>query len=506
MPWKKGIAVGRGYELLRRDLLDHLEYLQKEIGYTYTRFHAVFHDDMDVYREDAAGNPVYQWHHVDKILDASRELGFKHILELNPMPAALASSGQTMFHFKMNVTPPKCYKKWEALVRAFVQHTVERYGREEVLTWYFEVWNEPNLSGFWSGTREEYFELYDASARAVKSVDPRFRIGGPASSKCSWLIETIEHCVRTEVPIDFVSTHLYPQDEYVAYKNREGSPHDPGMFFVDTIQAAKAAIKSSPLPHLPLLFTEWNTMSCTPGRQVSWTNNPDVDTLYGAGMALHACLHLDGVLDIFTWWVASDIFEEGGIPAAPFSCTYGLLTVRGTPKATCNAFRLLNRMTGERLDLHLENAPNLANAVATTTEGQIRVLAWNHAALEIEEVPDWNDVVQIQLPDALADQKQLHVLSATIRKGQGSAYESWVDMGRPLNPTAWQERIIAAHSEPDFKVKKYAVRNGILEVPLQLAPHEVIYFEIASAQPPVRKLPVGEDLTHWDHLMGEHSN
>ena len=502
MPWKKGLAVGRGYELLRQDLLDHLAYVQDEIGYQYTRFHAIFHDDMDVYREDADGNPVYQWHHVDKILDATKKLGFKHILELNPMPGALASGDQTMFHFKMNVTPPKCYEKWEGLVRAFVQHCVERYGREEILDWYFEVWNEPNLGGFWAGTKEEYFKLYDAAARAVKSVDPRFRIGGPASSKCSWLSDTIEHCVQNDVPIDFVSTHLYPQDEYVEYPEREGSPHDLGMFFVDTIKAAKAEIAASPLPDLPFLFTEWNTMSCDKGRSVSWAHNPDVDTLYGASMALHVCHHLDDVLDVFTWWVASDIFEEGGIPDEPFSCTYGLLTVRGTPKASCNAFRLLNRMTGERLQLDLQDTPNLANAVATSTEGQLRVLAWNHASHE-QAAANWSDTVRIQLPAALAGRSNLQVLSATIKKGQGSANESWIEMGRPLNLTPWQERILAAHSEPAYAIQQVEVNDGIIELPLQLDPNEVIYYEIAPAQTPVKNLPVGSDLAHWDQLMSE---
>ncbi len=439
---------------------------------------------------------------MDKILDATRELGFKHVLELNPMPATLASGNQTMFHFKMNVTPPKCYRKWEDLVRAFVQHVVDRYGREEILDWYFEVWNEPNLPGFWSGHQEEYFKLYDASARAVKSVDPRFRIGGPASSKCAWVEETIRHCVEGRVPIDFISTHLYPQDEYVEYPGRVGSPHEPGMFFIDTVKAARDAVRSSSLPDLPILFTEWNTMSCATDRKVSWTDNPDVDTLYGASMVLHLCHHLDDVLDIFAWWVASDIFEEGGIPAEPFSCTYGLLTIRGTPKASCNAFKLLARMVGPRIGLNIESAPKLANAVATITEGQIRVLAWNHVPHEAESAC-WEDSINIQLPASLRNLPALQVLSASIRKGSGSAQESWDAMGRPLNLTPWQERILAAHSEPDYRITLIEVTEGAVEIPIRLDACEVGYFEIAAVPQPVGGRPVSEDLAHWDKLMGE---
>lgn len=502
MPWKKAIAVGRGYELLRQDLLDHLDYLQEEIGYQYTRFHAIFHDDMNVYGEDTDGNPIYQWHHVDKILDATQKLGLKHILELNPMPSALASGDQTMFHFNMNVTPPKCYKKWENLVKAFIEHVVERYGREAILDWYFEVWNEPNLPGFWSGTQEEYFKLYEASVNAVKAVDPRFRIGGPASSKCAWIGEMIEHCAKHDIPLDFISSHLYPQDEYVEYANREGSPHDYGMFFIDTVKAAKTTIRNSALPQLPFLFTEWNTMSCDKGRKISWTHNPDVDTLYGASMALHLCYHLDDVLDILTWWVASDIFEEGGIPSEPFSSTYGLLTVRGTPKATCNAFRLLSRMQGDRLALTLNNKPNLANGIATINEGQIRILLWNHIPHEVEAIP-WKDNIVIQLPDTLRNAPSLQILTASIQKGKGSAYESWRKMGSPLNPTPLQECILTAHSEPAYDLQQTSVKGSTVEIPVQLNPWEVTYFEITPPQKAVTKLPIGESLAHWDKLMGD---
>lgn len=170
MPWKQGITVGRAYELLRADLLDHLRLVQRVVGYRYCRFHGVFHDDMDVVRRDAGGKLFFQWHHVDKVYDALLALGLKPFVELNPMPAALASGTQTIFAWKMNVTLPREYDEWAQLVRAFTEHLIERYGLDEVATWYFEVWNEPNLSGFWSGTQEDYWRLYDVSARTLKSV------------------------------------------------------------------------------------------------------------------------------------------------------------------------------------------------------------------------------------------------------------------------------------------------------------------------------------------------
>lgn len=106
-------------------------------------------------------------------------------------------------------------------------------------TWNFEVWNEPNLSAFWSGTRDEYFRLYAASAKAVKCIDPALRIGGPASSKAHWLRELVQYCESENVPLDFLSTHPYPQDEYVEWEDRVGSPHAAGEFFTNTFREAR---------------------------------------------------------------------------------------------------------------------------------------------------------------------------------------------------------------------------------------------------------------------------
>ena len=154
-PWRELITVGRAYDLLRADLLDHLEWLQKEIGYRYCRFHALFHDDMGVVKRAANGAITYHWHHLDKVYDALLARGLKPFVELNSMPAALASGDATIFYYRMNITPPRDWDEWGALIEAFARHCIERYGLDEVRSWYFEVWNEPNLSGFWTGTQED---------------------------------------------------------------------------------------------------------------------------------------------------------------------------------------------------------------------------------------------------------------------------------------------------------------------------------------------------------------
>lgn len=230
MPWKNCIAIGRAYELLNCDLREHLIRLQQEIGYRYCRFHAVFDDDMKVVRRNEQGKLEYNWGNIDKVYDFLLAIGLKPFVELNPMPKALASGTQTMFAYEMNVTPPNNYSEWEELIKKFAIDVTNRYGLKEVESWYFEVWNEPNLSAFWAGSREEYFKLYQYSAKALKFVTKNIKIGGPSTSKANWINEMIDYCKTKKVPLDFISTHLYPQDEFVQCPTPLDSPYKPGDF------------------------------------------------------------------------------------------------------------------------------------------------------------------------------------------------------------------------------------------------------------------------------------
>ena len=257
MPWRNCVAVGRAYLLLRADLLEQFAAAQKELGYRYCRFHALFDRDMDVVERAKDGSLTFKWHQIDKIYDALLAMGIRPFVELNPMPDALASGTQQLFWYKANVTPPQDYREWELLVHEFAKHLVRRYGLDEVRKWYFEVWNEPNLSGFWSGTKDEYFKLYKASADGLKSVDGGLRIGGPASSKANWIQDMIDYCTDNSVPLDFISTHLYPQDEQVDYPDRKGSPYGVGEYFPAKIKSVKEIVANSKRPDLEIHWTEW---------------------------------------------------------------------------------------------------------------------------------------------------------------------------------------------------------------------------------------------------------
>jgi len=505
MPWRNCIAVGRANNLLRADLLEHLAYAQKELGYRYCRFHAIFDDEMNVVQRDQKTNQsIFNWHEVDKVYDALLKLGIRPFVELNPMPAVMASGTQTMFNYKMNVTPPKSYQEWSLLVETFTRHLVERYGLDEVRTWYFEVWNEPNLSGFWSGTQQEYWNLYTASATAIKKVETKLRVGGPASSKGNWIKEIITYTTKNKIPLDFVSTHLYPQDEQVQYPDRKGSPYKVGDFFSATVKEVKEWIKKSERPDIEIHWTEWNTQTAATADKITWGDNIYVDNLYAASFIARNCIELDTACKTFAYWVVSDIFDEGGIPQSPFSCTYGLLSIHGIPKASFNAFSFLRKMTGNIMEVKTQKPlPNGKGLLVTKEKETIKVLMWNQNFAEEKTTSDWTGSIELPIQkDTL-----LNVVKGNIGIGAGSPWESWQLMGSPLNPSPAQLELLKQHAQPAYSFSTLLSKNLVADLSFKLRPGEVQYFEITRPRPSVNtKFANPEEFKLWDKLMGEKSN
>ncbi len=496
--WNTSIAMGRAYELLRQDALAHLSAAQAELGFGYCRFHGIFHDDMAVCRRREDGSLAFQWHQVDKIFDSLLAMGLRPFVELNCMPSALASGRATMFEWKMNITPPTNWEEWGQLCREFTRHCVARYGLEEVRQWYFEVWNEPNLSGFWSGTQEDYWKLYEHAVLGVRSVDSRLKVGGPATSKGAWVAELIAVCDERKLPIDFVSTHYYPQDIFNGCTKDTRPDEEGGGFFIRKVREVRDTVRRSTRPDLEIHFTEWNTLYAARPEDVSWTKNPSVDNLSGAALVSRICTALDGAVDSLCYWTASDIFEESGMPHSPFSGTYGLFSIHGHPKPNYHAFAFLKRLTGERLVVSgLPGGEDGPRGAVATRDGEIvRVLLWNQ---EMIGAAEWRDEVALEWRGASAPV----VVASRITDGHGSAYRSWVGLGKPHNLTPATERLLAFETRPEVtREEARADAAGRLALPVRLQPGEVLLLEIEPAEPAV--LPKGRarhEVEHWDRLM-----
>ena len=345
------VGAGRASEGLRADWQRQLRAVHAACGFRYIRFHGLFSDDMGAYFEDRQGRPIYNWQYIDELFDFLQSIGMKPFVELGFMPSPLASGSATIFWYRANVTPPKDYAKWEAFIAAFVRHVTERYGAEEVRTWYFEVWNEPNLSGFWMGStpgktddemapvlRAEYFKLYAATARAVKSVDPACRVGGPATAGSGWIDETLAHCVAERLPLDFVSTHCYATSSgYLDETGSAGTVFSPDRNAITgEVRATRAKMDGSPFAQAELHYTEWST-SYTPF-------DPIHDTYFSAPFILDKIRNVGAAATSMSYWTFTDIFEEAGPRATPFHGGFGLLNYQDLPKPAYFAYAFLNRL------------------------------------------------------------------------------------------------------------------------------------------------------------------
>lgn len=496
----ESVAMGRAFELLRHDSMQHLAEIQKELHFKYCRFHGLFHDEMEVVRRAEDGSLAYQWHHVDKLCDNLLSVGLKPFLELNSMPEALASGDTTACWWKMNTSEPKDYNEWGDLIENFVRHLVQRYGLDEVGAWYFEVWNEPNINGFWPAGMEKYYDLYKYTAEAVKRVDKSLKIGGPATAGGDYIAELIEYCDKNDVALDFVTTHAYPIGEYCEYKERENSPYELGEYFVGRFREVYDTVKNSSMPDLEIHWTEWNTQSGNTSKNISWTCNPTVDNQFGGACVVRNMLGVKDICDSASYWVATDIFEEPSLSHSVFSCTYGLVNIHGIRKATYNAYKLLRKMSGRKLDTEAK-LPLGCGAESYGEAGVVKILAYNQRLLEIENQPDWNEKISIPVD---CDGEYI-ITSAKLEKDHGSCYETWLDMGAPQNLTPMQEERLRAASVMNYNHQLVTSENGRIEVEFSLKADEVIYLEVQKqdikAMPRKAFVEEGKKMDAWNEAL-----
>jgi xylan 1,4-beta-xylosidase len=364
--WEHSVGSCHAPLALRADWQQQLRRCRQELGFQYVRFHGLLSDDMGPVVKQQHGTFIYSFINTDRIIDFLLSIGMKPFVELSFMPCALASGSKTVFHYRGNVTPPSDYRQWSALIQALVSHWVGRYGIREVATWFFEVWNEPNLKAFWTGSQRDYFKLYRATAAAIKKVHHSLRVGGPATARDGWIEEFLEFCQTGKVPVDFVTTHHYPTDalgnedddtETQLANSRRGVLRE---WTQDTRRRAGS---------LPVYYTEWNTSS----------NPRDArhDEPYAAAFVTKTVMEASDLVQGYSFWTFSDIFEENGFPSLPFHGGFGLLNLHGIAKPAYRAFELLHGMGRERL--LVDGLHETVTAWVTRARGIVKVLLVNHA-------------------------------------------------------------------------------------------------------------------------------
>jgi xylan 1,4-beta-xylosidase len=359
------VGAGRANEGLRADWQRQLTLAHRECGFKYIRMHGLFDDDMGVYRD--SGKPEYNWQYIDELFDFLESIGMKPFVELSFMPGALASGSKTIFWYRGNVTPPKDINKWADFMRAFAQHERERYGDAEVRTWYFEVWNEPNLTGgFWTGTQQQYFDFYAATARALKSVSPDYKVGGPATAGCGWIPEFLHFCDTNHAPVDFISTHTYGVGSgYLDETGTRGTAlsRNPDSIWGD-VKRVRSQIAGSAFPHLELHFTEWSS-SYTPA-------DPFHDNYQSAAYIVDKLKNCGDAPNSMSYWTFTDIFEESGPRWEAFHGGFGLMNYQDIKKPAYYAYQFLHRLGPTEL-----KSSDPSSWICTDSSGGVQALVWD---------------------------------------------------------------------------------------------------------------------------------
>lgn len=478
--WRFCIGSCHAATALREDYRKMLRTCRNELGFKYLRFHGLFCDDMCVIRRSLTGEYVLSFVNIDSIFDFLLSIGMKPFVEIGFMPECLKSKDETIFHYKANVTPPADEELWAQLVENFVRHMIDRYGRDEVRSWFFEIWNEPNLgkeSGFkggrfWSEGKEEYFRLYTITVKAIKGVDPALRVGGPATSNNAWIPDMLDYCEKSGTPIDFVTTHHYPTDIVLGYGVEDSANFVTAFNTADSkskrldiikdyltfqhdiwkkvdrgvlTQMTKRAV--SECRGLPLYYTEWSSLA---GIQS--------DGEFGASFILKTIQDNSNLVKGYSYWTFCDIVEEKGMPDSEFHGGFGLMTVNGVRKAPYNAFKLLASLPEMRYEKTFSCGTVDIYFFTDSERSLYRILAVNHNSL-LHDISEEKIKISVSGAKLLAE-------ADIVRLDQchGNALARWREMGSPAYPS--KKQLLELHAASCLVREKTELVDGALEFAL----------------------------------------
>ena len=498
--WSKCVGAGRANEGLRAGWLEQLSLVQKNCGFEYVRFHGLFHDDMCIYFPKKDGTVVYNWQYVDELFDRMLDMGVKPFVELAFFPKEIAgANGKTQFWWKANVSVDRDnFGKWHDLVKAFTQHVVDRYGINEVLSWYFEVWNEPNLNpGFLDGTKSDYFRLYKEAALAVKSVDERLKVGGPSTSnyiadkryegeiydknksvfysddqinkqewKSPWMEEFLVFCTKENLPLDFVTTHPYPTDYALDPETGRGKDASRYVYSTyDDINWLRSVLAKSKYPTAEIHLTEWSTSP----------NSRDAmhDHLPAAAYIMKVNLDCIGLANSLSYWTFTDIFEEKGGGETIFHGGFGMINFQGIVKPSFHAYRMLNQLGDEKL---YYTDPLFVSRSSRT--GKVTAVAFNYPKEFEQRVPGGRDCATFMenVSSKTIDLKLTNLKPGTVievetlDKDHGNVIDKYRLMGSPHSPNRAETAILKQEGWNTAKEIVKVGADGILEWKRALSP------------------------------------
>ena len=459
--WEHTVGSDHAPVALRADWQKQLRRCHTELGFRFVRFHGLLSDDVGTLINHKE-RLLYSFFNADQIFDFILSIGMRPFVELSFMPRALASGKATVFNYQANVTPPSDYQQWATLISKLIAHWINRYGAGEVREWFFEVWNEPNLKQFWAGTQEEYFNLYRCTVEAIKDVDASLKVGGPATAKNDWIEEFLDFCERHGLTADFLTTHHYPTDAFGREDDDTKTQLAQSRRRVLREQAQDTRRRAR---GKPVYYTEWNTSSNP--------RDPLHDEPYAAAFVVKTVMEANGLVEGYSFWTFSDIFEENYFPSVPFHGGFGLLNLHGIAKPTYRAFELLGRL-GDEL-LLVDGLHETVDAWVVRKGHTLTVLLTNHAlprhAIKTEQV-------RIEFSNA---PEPCSAYSERIDETHANPKRLWREMGEPEYLSAEQVGRLEDASGLRREPYPWEYQDGVLSFRITLPPHAVAAVTVDQA-------------------------
>ena len=424
--------------------------------------HALKWGSTNAYTEDAQGNPVYDWKIVDRIFDSYLERGVRPYVQIGFMPQALSVKPEPYRHHWTPAAkydeiytgwayPPKDWAKWEELVYQWAKHSVEKYGKDEVLKWYWQTWNEPNI-GYWRGSRDEFFKLHDHAIKAVRRAIPGAKVGGPdvaGGAGGDFLKSFLDHCVKgkntatgeTGTPTDFISFHAKGQPKDVNGRVQMGISSQ-----LRDIDGAFAVIARYPeFANTPIVIGESDPEGCAAcqGANLAYRNGTMYSSYTAAtfprklDLAAKHGVNLEGAL---TWAFE---FED-----QPYFAGFRSLATNGVDKPVMNVFRMFSKMDGDRLPVTSDSAIPLpeilrsgvrkqadVSAFASLANKKLSVLVWHY---HDDDLAGPDAAVSLKIPGLPVANGKAKVTHYRVDETHGNSFTLWKALGSPQKPSPEQ--------------------------------------------------------------------
>lgn len=482
--WNKITSIGRASLCLRHEVRKQIEIAKKDLGFKYIRFHGLFSDEMMVYKENSYGEAIYSWIYIDEIFDFFLRIGIKPFIEIGFMPEVLASKKQhTPFLWNANVSYPNSLKKWTKLVQSFILHCISRYGENEVKSWYFQIWNAPNLENiFWFEKKEKFFDFYKETYFAIKKVNKNIIIGTPGiplTQNFSWLNDFLKYCVNNFINLDFISCNIYgytdPQNKSIPSNILQKSTDNENIIQT-SINNLNTVLNNYNLTSTKVFITEWNLSP--------YSYDYNRDTCFLSSFITYSILNNLNTIDNIIFWNLSDILEEGLTESKLFHGGLGLFTYNSLKKPSYNSFLLLNKLG----DILIDKGKNY---IITYKNNKYQILLYNfvyfdnlfltgdksllsyHKRYNIFESSNSNLNIKMILS---LENGTYKIKKYFLNRKSGSIFDEWINMGSPEEIEQDIYLHLKSKETLNLTVDTKIIKNNLI-ISENIAAHDIIFIE-----------------------------